>query len=178
MTIQKNSHSAIFSFMTNELIENLNKEDIGKLLHHRDPYLMVDHVIQVSPQFIHASKTHHMGEGHIKGHFPEGPIVPGAMLQELCTQSSGVLITLYYSPVENYDSEMVKGHALGVLRKVHFAKYTGVVTPDRTIEVETSLDQHLGDLFRFNSTVRQGGKICAKLKYDLVNIPSSALYQQ
>jgi 3-hydroxyacyl-[acyl-carrier-protein] dehydratase len=99
----------------------MNIDEVKVLLHHREPYLMVDRIDALTCHAVTGVKSHRGDEAHLAGHFPGAPVVPGAMLQELCTQSAGALITKFYSPVENYDSEKTKGHALGVLAKVAYA---------------------------------------------------------
>ena len=155
----------------------MNKKDIKKLLHHREPYLMVDKVFSITDTNIKTSKTHDGDEAHLKGHFPGAPVVPGAMLQEICTQSAGILLTKNYNPAgDDYNSEVTKGHAIGVLNKVEFAKYLGIVKPDRMIETEVELLEYHESLFKFKAIVKQDNKIKAKLKFNLVNISDEHLY--
>lgn len=149
--------------------------EIKKLLHHREPYLMVSKVTSHSKDSIESVCVHRGDEGHLRGHFPGAPVVPGAMIQEFCTQSAGILITKYYCPVDNYDSEVTKGHALGVLNKVEFAKYLEIVKPSHDIEAKVELLENENNLFKFKARVYQGGKLKAKFKFNLVNISDSYL---
>lgn len=152
----------------------MNKVEIKKLLHHREPYLLVDSIVESSPEFLHAQKD--MSEHPItEGHFPGAPIVPGAMLQEMCTQAAGVLITKYHAPVEDYDSEKTKGYALGVLREVFSAKYSGMTRPDNLIDIKVRLDQKKRTRFDFSGEVYQNGECRAQVKFQLVNIPGDLL---
>jgi 3-hydroxyacyl-[acyl-carrier-protein] dehydratase len=146
---------------------------IKKLLHHREPYLMVSRVIAVSSNSIHSEFIHRGDEAHISGHFPGTPIVPGAMLQEICTQSAGILITKYHCPVDDYDSEKTEGWALGVLNKVEYAKYLEIVKPNEPIEAKVELIENIDSLFKFSARILQGDKLKAKLKFNLVNISDS-----
>lgn len=154
---------------------NLNKEQIEKILHHRDPYLMVDSVSYLTETMIKTKKVPNAMEPYLKGHFPGAPIVPGAMLQELCTQSAGILITKFYSPVENYDSTSTIGYALGVLTKVEDARFKGIVKPFYDIDAEVELVDHLGDLFKFKAQVFQKKLLKATVKFSLVNLEDSLL---
>ena len=165
------------------LAENFNKKfkghfmellEIKKLLHHREPYLMVDKVIEVSSELIHTQKD--MGEHPIiEGHFPGAPIVPGAMLQEMCTQAAGVLITRYHAPVEDYDSEKTKGYALGVLREVKSAKFLGMTRPDKIIDIKVRLEKIARTRFDFYGEIYQDERCSAKINFQLVNIPGELL---
>jgi 3-hydroxyacyl-[acyl-carrier-protein] dehydratase len=154
----------------------MNKEDIKKLLHHREPYLMIDAVIESSPKSIHTIKIHTGNEPHIQGHFPNAPVVPGAMLQELCTQSAGVLMTKYYSPVEDYNSETTKGWAIGVLNKVQNAKYLAIVKPGKEITAKIDLIGRESNLFKFKASVFQRGELKAKLSFNLMITSDEILF--
>ena len=145
------------------------------LLHHREPYLMVDRVDALTPESVTGVKVHRGDEAHLRGHFPGAPVVPGAMLQELCTQSAGVLISKYHAPVPHYDSERTKGHALGVLSKVDYAKYLGVVKVDRDVLAIVDLLEQLGPLFKFKARVLQDGRLKAKLMFALMNLSDQHL---
>lgn len=149
--------------------------EIKKYLHHREPYLMLSSVVEIDDSAIHVVCDHRGDEGHLLGHFPGAPIVPGAMLQEICTQAAGLLITKHYCPVENYDSEITQGYALGVLNKVRFAKYLEIVKPSHSIEAKIELLEREGTLFKFSAKVFQQGKLKAKLGFNLVNISDSYL---
>jgi 3-hydroxyacyl-[acyl-carrier-protein] dehydratase len=154
----------------------LDRDAVKVLLHQREPYLMVDRVDALTPEAVTGVKMHRGDEAYLKGHFPGAPIVPGAMLQELCTQSAGVLITKHHAPVENYNSETTKGHALGVLSKVEFAKFLGIVKTDRDVVAEVNLVEQLGPLFKFNARVYQDGELKAKLCFKLANIGDEQLF--
>ncbi len=148
---------------------------ITKRLHHRPPYLMIDQVIEHTKNSLTTSKICKLSEGFIQGHFPNAPVVPGAMIQEMCTQSAGLLISEYYAPVDDYDSEKTKGHALGVLRKVSNARYLGITKPEKEIIIKTKLMNQVDNLFEFQSRVFQEDKTVAKLEFQLVNISDSHL---
>ncbi|MCT4640997.1 MAG: hypothetical protein N4A33_01790 [Bacteriovoracaceae bacterium] len=151
-------------------------EQIKKLLHHREPYLMVSKVISCSENKIETIKTHTNDEAHIKGHFPGAPIVPGAMLQEMCTQSAGILLTKFHCPVDNYDSEVTKGHAIGVLRRVEKAKYSKIVKPHISIEARVELKEQVEDIFSFKAKVFQNNEKVASLSFSLINTSDSILF--
>lgn len=154
----------------------MNEEEIQTLLHHRRPYLMVDKVHSISPSEIIAEKNHRGDEAHVSGHFPGAPVVPGAMLQEICTQSAGILLTKYHAPVENYNSETTKGHALGVLKKVDFAKFKSITKPDKPIRSEVVLVENIANMYTFKAKVFQDDEVKASFGFTLVNISDEHLY--
>ena len=153
----------------------MNKEEIKTLLHHREPYLMVDQVHEIDETHIKTTKEARLEEPYLQGHFPNMPVVPGAMLQEFCTQSAGILMTKYYSGVEDYHSEKTKGYAIGVLNKVESAKYYSVCKPG-LIEAEVILKESQDNLFKFKAKVTQKGNLMAKLNFNLVVASESVLH--
>ena len=161
-----------FKLFKGKVMESIN---IKKMLHQRGPYLMVSEVLSIDPISIYTRKVHNGEEAHLKGHFPGAPVVPGAMLQEICTQSAGVFLTKYFSPIENYDSNLTKGHALGVLNKVNYAKYLAIVKPDHPIEAKIQLIHQEGPLFKFRGKVFQKDVLKAKLSFNLMNISDELL---
>ena len=56
-------------------------------LHHRAPYCMVNQIVEISETTIRTSSCVDPHEAFIQGHFPGAPVIPGAMLQEMTTQS-------------------------------------------------------------------------------------------
>ena len=58
--------------------KKLNKEDIKKIIPHREPFLLIDEVLEVEPgKSIKAVKNVDKSEYYFKGHFPQNPIMPG-----------------------------------------------------------------------------------------------------
>ena len=154
---------------------SMNREEIKVLLHHREPYLMVDRVDTLTETHVCGVKLHRGDEPYLKGHFPGAPVVPGAMLQEFCTQSAGLLLTRFYSGVADYNSELTKGYAIGVLSKVGYAKYFSLVKPEGELFAHVDLLEHVGNFFKFRARVEQGLQLKAKLQFSLMNLSDEHL---
>jgi 3-hydroxyacyl-[acyl-carrier-protein] dehydratase len=153
----------------------LNKDEILNTLHHRPPYLMVDEVQALTKNKIIATKTPLTEEHYIQGHFPGAHVVPGAMMQEMSTQTAGILLTKFYSPVPNYNSNTTKGHALGVLKKINYAKYRNFAKPNQPIRIEVELINQQDNLFEFKATLYQNDQWIMKNSFHLVNIEDAPL---
>ncbi|MCL2277522.1 MAG: 3-hydroxyacyl-ACP dehydratase FabZ [Treponema sp.] len=65
------------------------KDEIEKLLPHRDPFLFVDEIVEASKEKIIAKRVYAESEYFFKGHFPGYPVVPGVILVETMAQSGG-----------------------------------------------------------------------------------------
>lgn len=149
--------------------------NILKRLHHRKPYLLIDEVIEHSMMKIHVTKKPTMEEHYLQGHFPGSPVVPGAMMQEMTTQAAGLLITEYYSPVPDYDSDKTKGYALGVLRTIHHAKYKSFARPQDLLHVKVELLQHVENSFRFKACIEINDNKIMFNEFTLINISDEKL---
>ena len=149
--------------------------NILKRLHHRKPYLLIDEVVEHSKMMIHVTKTPVANDYYLQGHFPGAPVVPGAMMQEMTTQAAGLLIAEYYSPVPDYDSDKTEGHALGVLRAIHYAKYKSFARPQDVLHIKVELLLKVENSFRFKAYVEiEGNKIMFN-EFTLVNISDEKL---
>ena len=93
--LQSGSIDLRLSFERNSMTSAVyqhNFVDVKDYLHHRAPYLMVGTIESIGDRDI-LTRTQVTGEeSFLAGHFPGAPIVPGAMLQEMTTQSAGILL--------------------------------------------------------------------------------------
>ena len=64
---------------------------VEAFLPHRDPFLFIDEVIEVSNEKIVAKRFISPNEEFFKGHFPDFPIMPGVLILEAMAQSCGLL---------------------------------------------------------------------------------------
>lgn len=60
-------------------------------LPHRYPMLLVDRVVALDDEAIHAIKAVSFNEGFFQGHFPGRPIMPGVLQIEALAQAAGIL---------------------------------------------------------------------------------------
>lgn len=68
-------------------------ESIFKMLPHRYPFLMVDRVLEFTPdEKITVLKNVTINEPYFQGHFPQKPIMPGVMIIEAMAQAGGLLV--------------------------------------------------------------------------------------
>lgn len=146
-------------------------------LHHRVPYLLVDCIVSISQDKIVTETTLSGTEFFIAGHFPGAPILPGAMMQEMTTQSAGILIAAKYNPMEQYNTHdpLFNEYALGVLVKVKRARYRGFARPGDVLNIEVDLVEKVGEAFEFTGQIKVNGKSITQNCFQLTNIPSSTL---
>ena len=157
------------------------KHDLNRVedyLHHRSPYLMVDRIVSVTATDIETEKRITGEEFFLQGHFPGAAIFPGAMMQEMSTQSAGILIAENYNPMPEYNTHdpHFNQYALGVLVRVSNAKFKGFARPGDTLLTHVTLNDHTANLFDFNATITIDGKLIMRNSFRLANVESELLY--
>ncbi len=152
-------------------------ERVEDYLHHRAPYLLIKEIVSIEDGEIVTSTSIQGDEFFIAGHFPGAPILPGAMMQEMTTQSAGILIAARYNPMEQYNTHdpSFNEFALGVLVKVKHARFRGFARPGDQLEIKVSLNQHVGQMFDFSATVSVGDSTIMRNSFQLTNILSGKL---
>jgi UDP-3-O-[3-hydroxymyristoyl] N-acetylglucosamine deacetylase/3-hydroxyacyl-[acyl-carrier-protein] dehydratase len=105
----------------------LDVQGIKKILPHRPPFLLVDRIIEMSPERVVGIKNVTINEDLFRGHFPDQPIFPGVLQVEAMAQVGGVLVLSQYENPEDYLTYFMK------MDKVKFRK---MVVPGDTMVFE------------------------------------------
>lgn len=113
-------------------MRTLDIEQLGKILPHRHPMLLIDRVIDLEAgKRVVAIKNATSNDWFFQGHFPGKPIMPGSIIVEAMAQAS---IVIYYSAYEA-DLKNMPEYYLGSV-KAHF--YNPVLPGDQLrLEAET-----------------------------------------
>ena len=130
----------------------MNAEEIKKLLPHRDPFLFIDKVLDLSVEHIVAERYVPPEESFFKGHFPEFPIMPGVLIVEAMAQTCGIL----GSQIMKQTASDKSVYLLCGVEKVRFRKK---VMPGDTLRFETQFITNKRKIWKFNSKAYKGSEL-------------------
>ena len=108
----------------------MNLEQIKEIIPHRDPFLLIDEVLELEPGIRIVARKHIKEDEYwFKGHFPEYPVTPGVLIIEMLAQAGAVcMLTL---PEH-------KGK-IGLLAGIDNAKFRRQVMPGETLTLEVEI---------------------------------------
>jgi UDP-3-O-[3-hydroxymyristoyl] N-acetylglucosamine deacetylase/3-hydroxyacyl-[acyl-carrier-protein] dehydratase len=92
--------------------------EIMKILPHRQPFLFVDKIIELTPTYVVGVKNITMSEFWTGGHFPDEPIFPGVLQVEAMAQTGGILCLKTVPDPENYQTYFLKIESVKFKMKV------------------------------------------------------------
>ena len=108
----------------------LNQEQIKPIIPHRDPFLLIDEIVEMEPGVrVVAKKYIKEDEYWFKGHFPEYPVTPGVLMIEMLAQAGAVCML---------SLEEHKGK-IGLLAGVDNAKFRRQVLPGEVLTLEVEI---------------------------------------
>jgi 3-hydroxymyristoyl/3-hydroxydecanoyl-(acyl carrier protein) dehydratases len=131
----------------------MNREEIMKILPHRDNMLLVDSA-ELVDGVAHGEKRINGDEWFLKGHFPGNPIVPGVILCEILAQSACVLLA---ADIEGEVSTFLTG-----LDKVRFKN---PVTVGDTIKTECTIVKSKAPFYWATGKGFVNGKLCVSAEF-------------
>ncbi|MGZ4397139.1 MAG: 3-hydroxyacyl-ACP dehydratase FabZ [Gaiellaceae bacterium] len=129
------------------------REGIEQILPHRDPFLLIDEVLELEPgKRIVARKTVRPDEWYLAGHFPGRPIMPGVLMVEGLAQAGAVAAL---SLEEN------RGR-LALFAGIDDVRFKRIVEPGDTLIYECELETVRGPVGRGKARATVDGKLAVR----------------
>jgi 3-hydroxyacyl-[acyl-carrier-protein] dehydratase len=137
---------------------------IKSAIPHREPFLLVDEIIEQSDSRIVCRKTFTGDEFWYRGHYPGFPITPGVILCEAAMQAGAVLL-----------SKLVAGapDSVPVATRANNVQFKHMVRPGDTIELEVELTERLANAFFMKARVTVDGKVACRFDFACTLAPKS-----
>jgi 3-hydroxyacyl-[acyl-carrier-protein] dehydratase len=133
----------------------MSQEAIKSAIPHREPFLLVDEVVEQSEKRIVCRKRFTGDEFWYRGHYPEFPITPGVLLCEAAMQAGAVLLAKYVAGVPG----------VPVATRMNNVKFKSMVRPGETVDLEVELTEQLAGAFFLNAKVSVGDKTAVTFEF-------------
>ena len=134
----------------------LDRSAIEALIPHREPFLWLDEVLELSETLVRARKRVAEDLEIFRGHYPDFPVLPGVLLCEAVFQAGAVLIAS--------GGDIPEGHVPVVTRQ-HETRFRRMVRPGEVLDIEARLDETLGGAWFLSGTVRVDGQVALRLQF-------------
>ncbi|MBO4471748.1 MAG: 3-hydroxyacyl-ACP dehydratase FabZ [Clostridia bacterium] len=133
----------------------MNREDIMRILPHRDPMLLLDDVEDRDGEAI-GHYTVRGDEFFLKGHFPGSPIVPGVILCEILAQSACILL-----------QDAMEEGKMTVYTGLNNVKFRSPVKPGDRVETRCRIRRVKHPFFFAEGTVNVDGRLCVSAEFSV-----------
>lgn len=161
--------------------------DILALLPHRDPFLFLDDLLELSETGAIGEKRFRADEPFFSGHFPNFPVVPGVILCEFALQTAAAWMAarekLRLAPSqgksgrETADSSPTSGDLqppsgeedrrkkIPVVTRIRDVQFRQVVRPGQRLEAIVRLEDQAANAYWFSAEIRHEETLVARLHF-------------
>ena len=131
---------------------SLNKDQIKKLLPHREPMLLIDELhdiikLKSATAILYVKKNSFF----VQGHFPDHPVMPGVLIVESFGQAAAAL-TAHGLDKSTYENKLV------FLMSVEKARFRNPVIPDCKLELKIEAVRSHGKVWKYKGEAFVEGK--------------------
>jgi 3-hydroxyacyl-[acyl-carrier-protein] dehydratase len=131
----------------------IGRDEIEAILPHRDPFLLLDEVIELEPgKRVVARKTVRDDEFWTQGHFPGRPVMPGVLIVEAMAQAGAVAVL----------SEEQNRGRIALFAGIDDVRFKRIVEPGDELELTCELETVRGPVGRGKARATVDGKLAAR----------------
>jgi 3-hydroxyacyl-[acyl-carrier-protein] dehydratase len=129
----------------------LGREEIEAVLPHREPFLLIDEIVELEPGVrVVARKT--VTEEDCAGHFPGNPIMPGVKMVEALAQTGAFAVL---SQPENQGK-------LALFAGIDDVRFKRIVRPGDELTLECSIETVRGPIGRGKARATVDGELAVR----------------
>lgn len=134
----------------------MNRDAILDAIPHRDPFLLVDDIVEQDESRIVCTKTFTGNEYFFAGHYPGFPIVPGVLLCEAAMQAGAILLARHFDSLDG---------RVPVATRMNDVRFKRMVRPGDTLRIEVSLTERLANAFFLTAKVTVDGASAVRFEF-------------
>ena len=137
----------------------ITKEEIKKLLPHREPMLLINELRNIVPLksatgIVEVKKNSFF----VEGHFPDQPVMPGVFIVEAFGQTAAALTAHGIDP-KTYENKLV------YLMSVEKARFRRPIFPDCELKLEIEAIRSHGKVWKYKGKALVGDKKMADAEW-------------
>ena len=137
----------------------ITKEEIEKLLPHREPMLLIDKLINIVPLKSATAIVKVKKEKlFFDGHFPGQPVMPGVLIVEAFGQAAAAL-TAHGIDKKEYENKLV------YLMSVDKARFRSPVMPECELHLDIEAIRSHGRVWKYKGVAKIDGKKVADAEW-------------
>jgi 3-hydroxyacyl-[acyl-carrier-protein] dehydratase len=131
----------------------LGRAEIEQILPHREPFLLIDEVLELDPgRRVVARREVRADDPWFVGHFPGRPVMPGVLIVEAMAQTGAVAVLV---------EEENRGK-IAFFAGIDDCRFKRVVEPGDTLVLTCEIDQVRGPIGRGKATAYVGDQLAAR----------------
>jgi len=131
----------------------LGRAEIEEILPHREPFLLIDEVLELTPGSGAVARKHvRDDEWYLAGHFPRRPVMPGVLIVEALAQTGAVAVL----------SEEENRGRIALFAGIDDCRFKRVVEPGDTLELRCELEKVRGPIGRGKAEARVAGQVACR----------------
>jgi 3-hydroxyacyl-[acyl-carrier-protein] dehydratase len=131
----------------------LGRAAIEEILPHRDPFLLIDEVLELEPGHrVVARKRVRDDEWYLAGHFPGRPVMPGVLIVEAMAQTGAVAVL----------AEEANRGRIALFAGIDDTRFKRIVEPGDELLLECTLEAVRGPVGKGKARATVAGQLAAR----------------